>query len=60
MRFPDLYREMARLSNLMEELKRAESADAWIKARPRPQPIRTSNFVAFFKAPEKFRPQAKW
>jgi len=32
MRFPDLYRELARSSNLMEELQRAESEDAWIKA----------------------------
>ncbi len=29
---PDLYRELARSSNLMEELQRAESEDAWIKA----------------------------
>jgi hypothetical protein len=32
MRFPDLYRELARSSNLMEELQRTESEDAWIKA----------------------------
>jgi hypothetical protein len=31
MRFLDLYRELARSSNLMEELQRAESEDAWIK-----------------------------
>jgi hypothetical protein len=32
MRFPDLYRELARSSNLMEESQGAESEDAWIKA----------------------------
>jgi hypothetical protein len=56
---PDLYRELARASNLTEELQRAESEDAWIKAGVDQLCTRTSNFVAFFKAPEKFRLQTK-
>ncbi len=32
MRFPDFCRELARSSNLMEELRSAGSEDAWIKA----------------------------
>jgi hypothetical protein len=59
-RFPDLCRELARASNLTEELQRAESEDAWIKAGVDQLCTRTSNFVAFFKAPEKFRLQTKW
>jgi hypothetical protein len=31
MRFPDFYRELARSSNLMEELRSAGSEDAWIR-----------------------------
>jgi hypothetical protein len=43
MRFLDLYRELARSSNLMEELQRAESEDAWIKAGLGQQGPRTSS-----------------